>query len=132
MAPQINKNINDKENLLNRLETGDSSGLDDFEKEALEGFASLENNELANKLSDSVTQKIEETYFPERDALRHKKNSENPFNEHGDINDNFEKVNQIKALTAYNFGIEETKTNKRYETAKCPCRQDEPHAASIF
>jgi len=63
MAKGLNKHTPDSEELLKRLNSNDSSGLDDFEKEALEGFDSLDNAELAKNLTDSVNRKIDEKYF---------------------------------------------------------------------
>ena len=63
MANRLNKHTPDSEELLKRLNSNDSSGLDDFEKEALEGFDSLDNAELAKNLTDSVNRKIDEKYF---------------------------------------------------------------------
>ncbi|MBP7808054.1 MAG: hypothetical protein KA163_02060 [Bacteroidia bacterium] len=63
MAKGLNKHTPNSDELLKRLETNDSSGLDDFEKEALEGFDSLENVELAKNLTDSLNKKIDEKYL---------------------------------------------------------------------
>ena len=63
MAKGLNKHTPDSDELLKRLESNDSSGLDDFEKEALEGFDSLENTDLAKNLTDSLNKKIDEKYF---------------------------------------------------------------------
>ncbi|HWY11373.1 MAG TPA: hypothetical protein VN026_08615 [Bacteroidia bacterium] len=63
MAKGLNKHTSDSEELLKRLNTNDSSGLDDFEKEALEGFDSLDNIEEATRLANSLNQKIDEKYF---------------------------------------------------------------------
>ena len=63
MAKRLNKDTPDSDELLKRLNSNDSSGLDDFEKEALEGFDSLDNIEQAKQLTDSVNAKIEEVYF---------------------------------------------------------------------
>jgi hypothetical protein len=60
---KVNKHITDQEELLKRLETGETGGLDDFEKEALEGFASLENTGLSKSLTDSLNKRISEKYF---------------------------------------------------------------------
>ena len=62
MAKGLNKHTPDSEELLKRLNTNDSSGLDDFEKEALEGFESLDNIEEATRLTNSLNQKIDEVY----------------------------------------------------------------------
>src|ERR1700752_3163871 len=63
MAKGLKKHAPDSEELLKRLNSNDTGGLDDFEKEALEGFDSLENAELAKNLTDSLNKKIEEKYF---------------------------------------------------------------------
>lgn len=63
MAKGLNKHTTDSDELFKRLEQNDSGGLDDFEKEALEGFESLENIELAKNLNASLHKKIDETYF---------------------------------------------------------------------
>lgn len=63
MAKGLNKHTPNSEELLKRLNSNDSSGLDDFEKEALEGFDSLENVELAKNLTDSLNKKIDEKYL---------------------------------------------------------------------
>jgi hypothetical protein len=63
MAKGLNKHTPDSDELLKRLETKDSSGLDDFEKEALEGFDSLDNVELAKNLNASLNEKLDEKYF---------------------------------------------------------------------
>lgn len=63
MAKGLNKHTPDSEELLKRLNSNDSGGLDDFEKEALEGFDSLDNTELAKNLTDSLNKKIDEKYF---------------------------------------------------------------------
>lgn len=63
MAKGLNKHTPNSDELLKRLESNDSSGLDDFEKEALEGFDSLENVELAKNLTDSLNKKIDEKYL---------------------------------------------------------------------
>lgn len=63
MAKGLNKHTPDSDELLKRLETHDSSGLDDFEKEALEGFDSLDNVELAKDLNASLNKKLDEKYF---------------------------------------------------------------------
>jgi hypothetical protein len=63
MAKGLNKHTPDSEELLKRLNSNDSNGLDDFEKEALEGFDSLDNPELAKNLTDSLNKKIDENYF---------------------------------------------------------------------
>lgn len=63
MAKGLNKHTPDSEELLKRLNSNDSSGLDDFEKEALEGFESLENTNLAKNLTDSLNKKIDEKYL---------------------------------------------------------------------
>ncbi len=66
MAKQLNKHTPDSDELFNRLESKDSEGLDDFEKEALEGFASLENDELARSLNSKLNSKIDEVYFEKK------------------------------------------------------------------
>jgi hypothetical protein len=63
MAKGLNKHTPNSDELLKRLESNDSSGLDDFEKEALEGFDSLENVVLAKNLTDSLNKKIDEKYL---------------------------------------------------------------------
>lgn len=63
MAKKINKHITDSEQLFKHLETGHADGLDDFEKEALEGFESLNNTELSKKLHTDLNTEIEEVYF---------------------------------------------------------------------
>lgn len=63
MAKGLNKHTPDSDELFKRLEQNDSSGLDDFEKEALEGFDSLDNVELAKDLNASLHKKIDERYF---------------------------------------------------------------------
>lgn len=63
MAKGLNKHTPNSDELLKRLESNDSSGLDDFEKEALEGFDSLENVELAKNLTDALNKKIDEKYL---------------------------------------------------------------------
>ena len=63
MAKGLNKHTPNSDELLKRLESNDSSGLDDFEKEALEGFDSLENVALAKTLTDSLNKKIDEKYL---------------------------------------------------------------------
>ncbi len=63
MTKKINNHNIDGDELLNRVKTGNSEGLDDFEKEAFEGFAALDNNELATKLNAELNKKIEEKYM---------------------------------------------------------------------
>ncbi len=63
MAKGLNKHTPNSDELLKRLESNDSSRLDDFEKEALEGFDSLENIPLAKNLTDSLNKKIDEKYL---------------------------------------------------------------------
>ncbi len=63
MSKKINKDITDSEELFKRLETGDDSGLDDFEKEAFEGFSSLNDVKLSEKLHTGLNEKITEVYF---------------------------------------------------------------------
>ena len=70
MAQKLNKHTPDSDDLLKRLETNDSGGLDDFEKEALEGFASLENPELARKLNSQLTDKLNEVYFEKKQGKK--------------------------------------------------------------
>lgn len=70
MAQKLNKHTPDSDDLLKRLETNDSGGLDDFEKEALEGFASLENPELARKLNSELTDKLNEVYFEKKQGKK--------------------------------------------------------------
>lgn len=70
MAQKLNKHTPGSDELLKRLENHDQSGLDDFEKEALEGFESLENNELARKLNSQVTDKINEVYFQKKQSKK--------------------------------------------------------------
>jgi hypothetical protein len=65
MAKGLNKHTPDSDELLKRLNSNDSSGLDDFEKEALEGFDSLENIEHAKELTNSLNKRIDEVYFKE-------------------------------------------------------------------
>ena len=63
MSKKINKNITDSEELFKRLETGNDAGLDDFEKEALEGFGTLNDVKLSEKLNEELNSKINEVYF---------------------------------------------------------------------
>jgi hypothetical protein len=63
MTKKVNKHITESEDFFNRLETGDHGALDDFENEAMEGFDSLENPELAKQLHQSLNRDIEEKYF---------------------------------------------------------------------
>lgn len=68
MNKKINKHtstgsVTDSEELFKHLQEGDANGFDDFEKEALEGFSSLENIELSKKVNDELTKKIEDKYF---------------------------------------------------------------------
>lgn len=63
MAKELNKHTPDSEELFKRLESNDPNGLDDFEKEALEGFDSLEDIGLAKKLNAELNQKINERFF---------------------------------------------------------------------
>lgn len=63
MAKGLNKHTPDSEELFKRLEQNDPGGLDDFEKEALEGFDALDNIELAKELNASLNKKIDEKYF---------------------------------------------------------------------
>lgn len=70
MAKQLNKHTPNSDELLKRLESNDSAGLDDFEKEALEGFESLENNELARALNSELDSKINEVYFEKKSGNR--------------------------------------------------------------
>lgn len=63
MSKKINKNITDSEELFKRLETGNTEGLDDFEKEAFEGFSSLNDVKLSEKLNSELESKINEVYF---------------------------------------------------------------------
>ncbi len=78
MNKKINKENKDSEELFKHLDNsnGNTDGLDDFEKEALEGFASLDSSsdffrtsltarELAKKTNDELTKKIEDKYFKE-------------------------------------------------------------------
>ena len=62
MTKKINTKNIDKDELLNRVKSGNSEGLDDFEKEAFEGFAALENNELAEKLTADLEKRIDAKY----------------------------------------------------------------------
>jgi hypothetical protein len=66
MSKKINNHSINKEDLLKRVKSGDSEGLDDFEKEAFEGFASLENNELAEKLTADLEKRIDAKYNSEK------------------------------------------------------------------
>lgn len=70
MAKQLNKHTPNSEELFRRLESKDSAGLDDFEKEALEGFESLENDVLAKSLHAKLDSKIEEVYFEKKSGNR--------------------------------------------------------------
>lgn len=70
MTKKLNKNTAASEELFKRLESNDSEGLDDFEKEALEGFASLENPELAKSLNDTLHSKINDVYFEKKSGNR--------------------------------------------------------------
>lgn len=70
MAKQLNKHTPKSDELFKRLESNDSGGLDDFEKEALEGFASLENNEQARTLNSKLDAKLNETYFEKKSGNR--------------------------------------------------------------
>ncbi len=70
MAKGLNKHTPDSEELLKRLNAKDSSGLDDFEKEALEGFDSLDNIEEATRLTNSLNQKIDQKYFQKENKKR--------------------------------------------------------------
>ncbi|MGZ3883441.1 MAG: hypothetical protein ACXVPD_04450, partial [Bacteroidia bacterium] len=63
MTKKINKDITDKRDFLKRLENRDSSGLDDFEKEAFEGFEALDNTGLSDQLMKDLDKRIDETYF---------------------------------------------------------------------
>lgn len=62
MTKKINKHTVDKDELLKRLESGDDGALDDFEKEAMEGFASLENTAMSDRLMKDLDKRIDETY----------------------------------------------------------------------
>jgi len=66
MTKKLNKNTPNSDELLKRLESNDSGGLDDFEKEALEGFASLENPALAKSLNNKLNAQIDEVYFEKK------------------------------------------------------------------
>lgn len=66
MAQKLNKHTHNSEDLLKRLNSNDSAGLDDFEKEALEGFASLENPALAQSLNKQLDAKLNEVYFEKK------------------------------------------------------------------
>jgi hypothetical protein len=68
MAKELNKHTPDSDELLKRLNSNDSSGLDDFEKEALEGFDSLDNIEQAKQLTNELNRKIDETYFEKKEG----------------------------------------------------------------
>jgi hypothetical protein len=68
MAKGLNKHTPNSDELLKRLESNDSSGLDDFEKEALEGFDSLENVALAKTLTDSLNKKLDEKYLDKKEG----------------------------------------------------------------
>lgn len=70
MASKLNKHTPTSDELLKRLETNDSAGLDDFEKEALEGFASLENPELARSLQTKLDARISEEYSQKKSGNR--------------------------------------------------------------
>ncbi|HRD40339.1 MAG TPA: hypothetical protein PLC65_17050, partial [Bacteroidia bacterium] len=70
MANKLNKHTPSSDELLKRLETNDSAGLDDFEKEALEGFASLENPELARSLQAKLDARISEEYSQKKSGNR--------------------------------------------------------------
>jgi len=70
MASKLNKHTPTSDELLKRLETNDSAGLDDFEKEALEGFASLENPELARSLQNKLDARISEEYSQKKSGNR--------------------------------------------------------------
>lgn len=70
MANKLNKHTPNSDELLKRLETNDSAGLDDFEKEALEGFASLENPELARSLQAKLDARISEEYSQKKSGNR--------------------------------------------------------------
>lgn len=66
MAKQLNKHTPNSDELFNRLKSHDSEGLDDFEKEALEGFESLQNDELARSLQTKLNARIDEVYFEKK------------------------------------------------------------------
>lgn len=70
MTKKLNKNTASSDELFNRLGLQDSGGLDDFEKEALEGFASLENPALAKALNEKLDAKINEVYFEKKSGNR--------------------------------------------------------------
>jgi hypothetical protein len=63
MAKELNKHTPDSEELFKRLESKDTGGLDEFEKEALEGFDSLDDPGLAKKLNAELNRKIDERFF---------------------------------------------------------------------
>ena len=70
MSKELNKHTPSSDELLKRLNSNDSSGLDDFEKEALEGFDSLDNIEQAKQLTNSVNAKIDDVYFKKGSAKK--------------------------------------------------------------
>ena len=70
MANKLNKHTPSSDELLKRLETNDAAGLDDFEKEAMEGFASLENPELARSLQAKLDARISEEYSQRKSGNR--------------------------------------------------------------
>ena len=71
MTKKLNKHTPNSEELFSRLDSNNSEGLDDFEKEALEGFSSIENNDVAKELHSKLDARINEVYFE-------KKNSRSP------------------------------------------------------
>lgn len=73
MAKGLNKHTPDSDELLRRLNSNDSDGLDDFEKEALEGFDSLDNIEQAKALTNSLNKRIDEVYFQQEKGGGNKK-----------------------------------------------------------
>ena len=66
MAKELNKHTPDSENLFKRLESKYTGDLDDFEKEALEGFDSLENSDLARQLNAELNERINERFFEKK------------------------------------------------------------------
>ena len=70
MANKLNKHTPNSDELLKRLETNDAAGLDDFEKEAMEGFASLESPELARSLQAKLDARISEEYSQRKSGNR--------------------------------------------------------------